>query len=89
MMREIDIDLLRIGKTEKLDLHGLTREEALFELLNKLNLVDRNVKAIEVVHGFHSGKVLKKLVQNEFSHPLVLEKRKIDASRTLLILNWN
>lgn len=82
------IDFLKIGKTKKLDLHGLTKEEAHYDLLATLNTVDVDIKAIEIIHGFHSGKSLKNLVLNEFKHPMILEKKKIDASRTLFILNW-
>ena len=86
----MDFELLSmVAGSVKLDLHGLSRDEAEFELVRCLNLVDANVKAIEVVHGYHKGTVLKKLVRESFKHPLIEKKVPIDASRTLFVLDFN
>ena len=73
---------------KKLDLHGLTKEEAKFELLRCFQFVDFGTKAILVVHGYHNGTVLKNLVRKEFKHELINNKIAVDASQTLFILNF-
>ena len=87
-MKDIDI-VAYLASSEKLDLHGLTCDEARFELLRTLNLVDTKTKAVEVVHGYHRGRALRDLVRNEFEHPLVVQKVKLDPSRTLLVLDFD
>ena len=90
MMNNLDLDIISLlSASIKLDLHGLTYEEANFELLRCLQLVDTHVRAIEIVHGYHNGTVLKKLVRNEFKHNLIAKKIPIDASRTLYVLDFN
>ena len=82
-------ELLLLSNSIKLDLHGLTRGEAEFELIRALNLVDTCTKGIEVIHGYHGGTVLKKLVRDEFEHPLIVKKIPLDASRTLFELDFS
>ena len=86
-MKQVDVVSLLVASV-KLDLHGLTKGEAEFELERALNLVDVNVRAIEVVHGYHGGNTLKNLVRKEFVHPLIQEKINLDASRTLYVLDF-
>lgn len=86
----IDIDTIALlAASTKLDLHGLTCAEAEFELIRTLNLVDTNVRAVEVVHGYHNGRALKTLVRQQFAHPLIAKKIPLDASRTLLALDFS
>ena len=87
-MKDVDIVSLLSAST-KLDLHGMTRDEAKCELIRLLDLVDVNVKAIEVVHGYHNGRALRSLVRDEIDQKLVSQKVKIDPSRTLFVLNFN
>ena len=87
MKSEIDIVAL-LCASEKLDLHGLTKTEAQFELERLLNLVDVQVKAVEIVHGYHNGRTLKNLVRNEFEHPIIKRKIHLDASRTIFELDF-
>lgn len=85
-----DIDVLEyLCASKKVDLHGLTRGEAEYELTRELGLVDVSVRALEVVHGYHNGKTLKNLVRNEFEHKLIEKKVPLDASRTLYVLNFS
>lgn len=85
----MDIDTIALlAASQKLDLHGLTRTEAEYELLRALELVDTHVRALEIVHGYHKGTTLKKLVRNEFNYPLIAKKVNLDASRTLYVLDF-
>lgn len=89
MTNNLDFDVISLlASSIKLDLHGLTYDEANFELLRCLQLVDTHIRAVEVVHGYHNGTVLKNLVRKEFKHKLVSKKIPIDASRTLFVLDF-
>lgn len=54
-------------KQVKIDIHGLTADEAYLELSSFLNGLDETVGKVIVVHGFHGGTILKQMVK-EFSH---------------------
>ncbi|MEG1581547.1 MAG: Smr/MutS family protein [Clostridia bacterium] len=83
----VDIDVLKYGKNLQLDLHGLSRDEAICELIYSVENVDSDIKAILIVHGFHKGTVLSKLVRREFSHKFIYKIIKVDASRTLYLID--
>ena len=57
---------IKYGKIDQIDLHGLTKEEAKAELINKLLNMDINYKGLLVTHGYHMGVVLKNFIRNEF-----------------------
>lgn len=52
---------------EKIDIHGLTEDEAYCALLEKLNNLKSGTKKLVVVHGYHGGNILKNMVAN-FQH---------------------
>ena len=87
-MENIENPIYIINK-QTLDLHGLTRDEAEFEINRALNLVDSNVYALEIIHGYHKGKVLKNLVRNEYNHVIIKKKINLDAARTLFVLDFD
>ena len=74
------------GKTFKLDLHGLSLEEAKAEIIFTINSVDIDIKNILLIHGYTRGTVLKDFIRKEFANPKVIKKINIDASATLLVL---
>lgn len=74
------------GKTKILDLHGLSLEQAKAAIIYEINSVDSDIKNILLVHGYHSGTVLKNYIRKEFKYDKVEKKVNIDASSTLLIL---
>ena len=78
---------LKYGNIVELDVHNKTLEEARSELLYALDLVDIDVDAILVVHGFHKGTVIKDYVRKKFSDRRVIKKVNPDAGATLLILS--
>lgn len=74
------------GEFLELDLHGKSINEAQIELLHAINIADLKYNGILVVHGFNSGTSLKNYVRNDFTNSNVIEKIKVDAGRTLLLL---
>ena len=77
---------LYYGKSKTIDLHNLTKQEALSSLIYELNAVDSFVDCLIIVHGYHGGTIIKKLVRNEFQHDLIAEKINLDAGRTIYLL---
>ena len=87
MIHDTDTLSLIFG-AKKLDLHGLTKEEARFELYRFMQFVDTTTRAVLIVHGYHNGTVLKTLVRKEFEHPLISKKIAVDSSQTLFVLKF-
>ena len=77
---------LYYGKYQVLDLHQMTKEEAKAELIHTLGIVDFDIKCLVIVHGYHSGTVIKDFVRKEFKSKEVLEKINFDAGRTIYLL---
>lgn len=71
------------GKYKVVDLHRLTKEDAKIELINAINSADIDIKSLVIVHGYHGGTVIKKLVRREFTNDNILEKINLDAGRTI------
>ena len=74
------------GKYKVVDLHGQTKEDAKITLLHELGLIDADIKCLVVVHGYHGGTTLKKLVKDEFKHERIEKKFVLDAARTIILL---
>lgn len=74
------------GKYKVVDLHGMTKEEARAELVYQLEAFDIDIKCLVIVHGYHGGTVIKKLVRNEFNHKNIENKVNLDAARTIFLL---
>lgn len=79
---------LEYGKLFKLDLHGLTLDEARASLINLFSNIDSNYDGVLVIHGYHKGRVLKDYIRNNFKHSLIYKKVKLDAARTILLLSF-
>ena len=76
------LDLLsQVGRYKKIDLHNMSKEEARAEIIHQLYIAD-NVDSLVLVHGYHGGQVLKKLVRNEIDHERIEKKINLDASTT-------
>lgn len=56
------------------DLHGLTVAEARAKLRQVLQHCPASVTEIEVIHGFHSGQALQKLVRKDFQHARIASR---------------
>ena len=62
-------------KRVEIDLHGLTVTAAEDRLTHFLNHLPKNVKEVEVVHGYSRGTALKHMVKEEFFHKRIKDKR--------------
>lgn len=80
---------LEFGKLYTLDLHGKTLEEARAELIYTLNSLDIFYKGVLVIHGYHGGAVLKNFVRDQFQYKNIYKKIKVDASRTVILIDWS
>lgn len=85
MMPDTFIELY-YGKYQTVDLHGMTLEDAKATLIYTLGVVDLDIKCLVVVHGYHSGQVLKNFVRREFKHKDIEKKVNLDAARTIFVL---
>lgn len=71
----MDIAKLKTAELAKIDLHGLTVDEAEMELTAFLNELPKHVRAVEVTHGYSHGTALKKMVKTDFYHWRVRDKQ--------------
>lgn len=57
---------------EKIDVHNMTREQAITAIDAKLRRFDGSVYRLTVIHGYHGGTVLRDAVRKHYlSHPKV------------------
>lgn len=56
------------------DLHGLSVAEARAKLRQILQSCPASVTEIEIIHGFHSGQALQKLVRKDFQHARIASR---------------
>lgn len=76
------------GTYKVVDLHNLTKEDAKINLIYAIENVDSNIKSLVVVHGYHGGTIIKKLVREEFQHTRISKKVNLDAGRTIFQLKY-
>lgn len=57
----------------KLDLHQLDRKRAARLVRNTIN-VNRQPFTLRIIHGYHSGTVLKDLISEELNHKRIRDK---------------
>ncbi len=62
-------------KSEEIDIHGMTVNEALSELEYFMEYLPDDIREVVVVHGYHQGKKLLQMVRTQFTHKRI--KRKI------------
>lgn len=77
---------LYYGKHSTVDLHNQTKEDAKANLIYAIENLDSDIKCLIVIHGYHGGVVIKKLVRDEFKHRLIKEKVNLDAGRTIFLI---
>jgi len=74
------------GKYKVVDLHNMIKEDAKINLIYEIETADFDIKCLVVVHGYHGGTVIKKLVRDEFKHDRIAEKVNLDAGRIIYLL---
>lgn len=57
-----------------IDLHGLSVAEARAKLKQVLEHCPKTVTEVEVIHGYHSGQALQKLVRKDFKHARIASR---------------
>lgn len=67
-----------VGFTLILNIHGMTVQQAKKEIQSILKSCPKNIKEIEVIHGYNGGKALQQYVRS-IKHPKV--------ERTIIGLN--
>ncbi len=50
----------------ELDLHGLTKEEARYEIEEFLSSLDSGTYQVRLIHGYSHGKELKNMILSEY-----------------------
>ena len=83
--------MFSFGLTEKqvmtVNLHQMDCRQAKQWLYQKVSAAPREVREIEVVHGFHGGTALQNMVRKSFQHPRVKSKvLGLNQGSTILIL---
>ena len=81
------IELLKDEEKTGIDLHGLTVDEAEMQLFEFLEDLSKEVRAVEVTHGYSRGTALKNMVKREFHHWRVTDKQVgLNPGATWLLL---
>lgn len=60
--------------TMTIDLHTMQTAEAKKYLQQKLDTAPKELREIEVIHGYHGGNALMNMVRKSFSHPRIKVK---------------
>ena len=69
------------------DLHQMNTAQAKQWLYEKVSAAPKEIREIEVVHGYHGGTALKNMVIKSFSHPRVKSKIQcFNQGSTILVL---
>ena len=78
---------LRENEIMTVDLHTMNVSEAKAWLKGKVDRAPREIREIEVIHGYHGGTALKNMVLRSFHHPRVRQKiMGLNPGSTILIL---
>lgn len=72
----------------EVDIHKMDVWQAMNYLERLVTWTPSNIKEIVVIHGYHSGTTLLKMVRHEFKHKRIQRKfLSLNQGRTSLILN--
>lgn len=58
----------------KIDLHGMTQDEALRKIEQMLHKADKGTYQLQLIHGFHRGTALKEMIWDEYRHDKRVKK---------------
>ena len=69
------------------NLHQMNTAQARDWLYQKVTAAPKEIREIEVIHGFHGGTALQTMVRKSFRHPRVQSKvLGLNSGSTILIL---
>ncbi len=72
---------------QEIDIHGLTCAEAKKVITQRIASCPKGCE-LRVIHGFHGGQALQKMVRNELKHPRIKSKLiGLNNGETILLLN--
>ena len=83
--------MFTFGLTENqimtVNLHEMDTAQAKQWLYSKVSAAPKEIREIEVIHGYHGGTALQNMVRKSFSHPRVKNKiLGLNQGSTILIL---
>ena len=67
-----------LGGIEEVDVHGMTVEQAIRTVINRVNIAKGNVYRIRIIHGYHGGTRIKDAIEDEFSYSRVPKVKRIE-----------
>ena len=72
----------------EIDVHGMTKEQAITAIDARLRRADASVYLLRVIHGYHGGTVLRDMVRTHYrNHPKVKRiELSLNSGETDLIL---
>lgn len=72
----------------EVDIHQLTRAQALSYLEGYLSRLDGSVREVTVIHGYSGGTVLRDMVRQSLRHPRIRARyASLNPGVTILLLN--
>ena len=79
---------MRMQAFEEIDVHQMTKAQAIAAVDAKLKRADSSVYSIKVIHGYHGGTVLRDAVRSRYAkHPKVKRVELVlNPGETTLIL---
>lgn len=73
--------------TMTVDLHTMSTAQAKKFLEMKVSSASREIREVEVIHGYHGGTALQQMVRKGFKHPRVQAKLLgLNQGTTILVL---
>lgn len=76
-----------LAKTVEIDIHNMDRAQAKHHLERYLSSASKDVKEVNVIHGYSQGSVLKQMVQKNLKHHRIQSKiLTLNQGVTILVL---
>lgn len=72
----------------EINLHNMQEAEAEYFLEMFITTAPKNIKQINVIHGYKKGQVLLNMVRNKFKHPRI-KKKVIPFNKGITIIYLN
>ncbi|MCF7925865.1 MAG: Smr/MutS family protein [Candidatus Izimaplasma sp.] len=66
----------------ELDVHGMTKDQAKVEIEKFIARLSNEVKEVRIIHGFHTGSVLRESIQStHFIRSKRIKRKKLTMNR--------
>lgn len=81
------MQVTRQGEFLIVDIHGMHSAQAKERLLWLLGHQCKGIAQVKVIHGYHTGRILRDMVRKELHHPRIQRKMlSLNDGETILIL---